>query len=136
MLLGTLGAGLCCAEHTCTWLNEATASGVLESAARVASTKSNCEFSAKNGTLRIEVIATPDAAKRFTALKAKCQSRAMPLNAIGNEAVACATHGREQVVGRVRDQLFTIRLTMKGFNEEAISEKGRLVAEQVSDNLF
>lgn len=60
----------------------------------------------------------------------------MPLNAIGNEAVACATHGREQVVGRVRDQLFTIRLTMKGFNEEAISEKGRLVAEQVSGNLF
>jgi hypothetical protein len=136
LLLAAAGACLCYAQQPCAWLNEATASGVLESAAHVTSAKSSCQFNAKTGTLRIEVSVTPDAAKRFAELKASCGGGATSLKAIGNEAVACPGTGSEQIAGRVRDQLFIITLTMKGFSQEAISGKGRLVAEQVSGNLF
>ncbi len=136
LLLLVCAAVLCGAQQACPWLNQATASGVLEGSATVTTTKSACAFSGKNGDLRIEVTVTPGAATRLESLKASCKVGAKPLKAIGNEAATCSTVGAEQVIGRVRDQLFVITLTMKGFPPEEIARKSRLVAEQVSGNLF
>jgi len=60
----------------------------------------------------------------------------MPLKAIGNEAYVCPQDRR--VVGRVRDQVFTIRVstTDRAFPANVIGEDGRRVAEQVAGNLF
>ena len=49
---------------------------------------------------------------------AQCGSGAEQLKAIGNEAQACAYQGKpgwiaEQVVGRVRDQAFLVRISTK-----------------------
>jgi hypothetical protein len=135
-LLAALTAHFCFGQESCPWLNAATASGVLKSAAAVIVRKDRCKFKARSGELEIEVRTMPDADRQFGALKKKCKSDAKPLNAIGNEAFLCARGDHELVIGRVRDQLFTITLVMKGLNTEALSGKGRLVAEQVSGELF
>jgi hypothetical protein len=124
------------AEQPCPWLNQATANGILEGTATAANTKSACAFSGKNGDLRIEVTVAPDAATRLRNLEAACRIGAKPLKAIGNETATCSSAGVEQIVGRVRDQLFIITLTMKSFNQQEVAKRGRLVAEQVSGNLF
>jgi hypothetical protein len=68
------------------------------------------------------------------------------LRAIGNEALSCAADDRkggigERVVGRVRDQVFTITIssTLKndpGLNRDVLRSKIYTAAEQVSGNLF
>jgi hypothetical protein len=69
-----------------------------------------------------------------------------PLQSIGNEAVTCAadtkghTYG-EQVIGRVRDQIFTVTVTTSAkqdpsMSREALQEKSRNKAEQVAGALF
>jgi hypothetical protein len=65
------------------------------------------------------------------------------VKAVGNEAVACTADEKpgwlaEQVVGRVRDQAFLVRV---GSNDRAaapkdLREKARGVAEQVAGYLF
>jgi hypothetical protein len=78
--------------------------------------------------------------------KAHCSGEASPLQAIGNEAVMCAadikgqTEG-EQVIGRVRDQVFTVTITTSARNDPSMSrddlkEKTRNIAEQVAGALF
>jgi hypothetical protein len=72
--------------------------------------------------------------------KAHCSGDATHLQAIGNEAVMCAAdtkaqaHG-EQVIGRVRDQVFTVTITTSARND-ALEEKTRNIAEQVAGALF
>ena len=131
-LLLIVATGLSMAEQTCPWLNVATASGVLESPATLKATKSSCEFTAKTGRLEIEVLVTAGASERFSKLKAQCKAGAQALPAIGNEAAMCASRAAQEVVGRVRDQLFIIRLKMNGVKPEALADKGRVLAEQVS----
>jgi hypothetical protein len=68
------------------------------------------------------------------------------LKAIGNEAMICAADDRkagigERVVGRVRDQVFTITIASTLKNDPALSRdvlKVRIssAAEQVAGNLF
>ena len=76
----------------------------------------------------------------------QCRGAAAPLRAIGNEAVMCAadtkghTHG-EHVIGRVRDQIFTVTVTTSARQDpsmprEALEEKTRNIAEQVAGALF
>lgn len=122
-------------QQICPWLNDATASGILESAAAATQVKNACEFKAKTGELRIEVSAMPDAERRFVALKKKCKSN-RPLQAIGNEAFECSRGNAELVIGRVRNQVFTITLTMKGYKKEVLLEKVRLIAQEVSGAMF
>jgi hypothetical protein len=75
-----------------------------------------------------------------------CGSDAAPLKAIGNSATVCSADERkgrlgERVVGRVRDQVFTITLqtTLKGdstMTRDALRSNIFTAAEQVSGNLF
>jgi hypothetical protein len=76
--------------------------------------------------------------KKPAALSEKCEPASTPLIAIGNEAVACGNGGFEMVVGRVRDQRFSvwIRSTDPGVEGAALKERARKVAEQVTGSLF
>ncbi len=96
--------------------------------------------------LRITVEEVKDPQQAMTAYRTRCGSGPTPLRAIGNEAVTCAadTKGKtygQQVIGRVRDQIFTVTLTTSAKNDpfmprEALEEKARNIAEQVAGALF
>ena len=146
----------CQANVGCPWLNVATASGVLRSseigtmATLSEGSRAACDFVYHDGTvsreLRITMQQVQDPTQTMTACKARCNSKASPVPAIGNEAVTCAadTKGQtdgEQVIGRVRDQLFTVTITTSARNDpsmsrDALREKTRNIAEQVAGALF
>jgi hypothetical protein len=75
-----------------------------------------------------------------------CRSTAIPLQAIGNEAAACKVSGEgsssgELIIGRVRDQIFSVRLTSNANNDralvvEGLRDKAQNIAEQVAGALF
>jgi hypothetical protein len=95
------------------------------------------------GELHIDVRTMSEPAKEFMAFTARCGTNGTPLKAIGNEATACSMNDKsgrlvEQVVGRVRDRAFVIRLSIKDpvITQDAIREKARKVADQVAGNLF
>jgi hypothetical protein len=128
------------AEERCPWLNAATAGGFLGGTVRATVTSTSCEFvrqySGHEATLRIE-------AGPVSAPHAQCGSGAVALKAIGNEASACPYQGKqgwiaEQVVGRVRDQAFLVRIGSNDPSADAkvLLEKARSVAEQVAGFLF
>jgi hypothetical protein len=145
------------AANTCPWMNEATASGLLGGeavgtyqAAPGPKQAATCTFTQENSgvtrTLVIQVTTTSDAPERIRTIEKTCTSSGLPLQAIGNEAVECASDERgsrpgEQVVGRVRDQLFMIRISSSGKNDPDLTRsalKSRIssAAEQVAGNLF
>jgi hypothetical protein len=95
------------------------------------------------GALRIQVRTLSTPAKEFASYKARCSPHAVPLQAIGNEAFACdlkEKSGRlsEQVVGRVRERAFVIRLRIDdaSISQSLLREKAQKVAEIVAGNLF
>jgi hypothetical protein len=109
-----------------------------------------CSFDYHDATasreLRITVDQVKDPSPGLAAYTTQCSGAAAPLRAIGNEAVTCAadtkghTYG-EQVIGRVRDQIFTVTVTTSGHHDpsmprEALKEKTRNIAEQVAGALF
>jgi hypothetical protein len=97
-------------------------------------------------TLRVTVEIATEPHVRMGAVAQVCGSDASPIKAIGNEALVCAADDRkgglgERVVGRVRDQVFTITIasTLKTdpiLNREALKAKIYTAAEQVAGNLF
>ncbi len=128
------------AGERCPWLNAATAGGILGGEVQATVTATSCEYVQGSGgqekVLRIEVRAA-------SAEHARCGAGASALKAIGNEAQACAYAGKEgwlgeQVVGRVRDQAFLVRITTndRSATAAALPEKARNVAEQVAGFLF
>jgi len=146
-----------CQENVgCPWLNVATASGVLRSsengtmATLSQGNKAACSFVYHDATasreLRITMELVQDPSQALTGYKARCSGIASPLQAIGNEAVTCAadTKGQgdgEQVIGRVRNQIFTVTITTNARNDPSMSrdelgEKTRNIAEQVAGALF
>ena len=161
ILLSLLCAALCMpsrseAKENCPWLNEATAGGTLEGTVTSTVTHPNsnkddatCEFIHRDGAiateLEIEVATIGGAHDAFAAYVARCGQNSVPLKAIGNEAVACSVDDRtkkrsvsEQVVGRVRDRAFTVRITSNAASPErgALREAARKIAEQVAGFLF
>jgi hypothetical protein len=147
---------ICKAANNCPWLNEATASGILGGEAVGVLTgigageTAVCEFT-QQGTnfkriLRVTVEVAPDFHARQEALARSCGGDAVPLKAIGNEALICSANDPkngqgERVVGRVRDQLFTIAIytTLKGdpiLTREALKARIGTAAEQIAGNLF
>lgn len=144
------------AANNCPWLNEATASDLLDAESVGTFTPAApdgagvCAFTERDSrtprTLQINVEIVSDAHARVLSLSASCGSSSSPLTAIGNEAVICATDerkGREtqRVIGRVRDQVFTITLSASG-KEDSVQSREALkahiytAAEQVAGNLF
>jgi hypothetical protein len=124
------------AERACPWLNAATAGGFLGGEVQVTVTPAACEFVRQHVTLRIEV--TP-----VSAPHANCGSDAEQLKAIGNEAVACSYRDKsagifEQIVGRVRDQVFLVRFGNDDRSAAAktLREKARALAEAVAGILY
>jgi hypothetical protein len=95
------------------------------------------------GALRIEVRTMSAPAKQFASYKARCGPHAVPLKAIGNEAFACTLNKKpgqlsEQVVGRVRERSFVIRMSIEdpSITQSLLREKAQKVAELVAGNLF
>jgi hypothetical protein len=147
---------LCQANVGCPWLNVATASGVLRSseggtmATLSEGSRAACSFvyhdAIASRELRITMEQVQDTSQAMTAYKARCSGASSPLQAIGNEAATCAadTKGHsdgEQVIGRVRDQIFTVTITTSARNDpsmsrDALRENARNIAEQVAGALF
>ncbi|MGA3042358.1 MAG: hypothetical protein ABSF54_16365 [Bryobacteraceae bacterium] len=128
------------AAETCPWLNVATASGFLgahitSSSVRHAQSNDDatCEFISAEGSLAVAVQTMPSPAADFPSYLARCHSPAEPLQAIGNKAVVCSDAGAQQVIGRVRNRAFVIRIKAPGRD---LREKARKVAEQVAGILF
>jgi len=120
------------AETLCPWLNAATAAGILGGAVTSSASPAVCEFVRPQSTLHIEV------RKKPAAVAAKCESKATPLKAIGNEAVECSpSPTQEMVIGRVRDQRFVVWIrTSDSSLKTTLQDRTRKVAEQVAGNLF
>ena len=146
-----------CRGENCAWLNAATAGGVL--GGQVTSTvvhttpqDTTCEFTRSQGaaifSLQIAVHTMAAFDKEFPAYLGLCGTSAIPLRAIGNEAVECTRHDghdlvSELVVGRVRDRAFILKWSMPKSSQGAgaqsqdeIRETIRNVAEQVAGSLF
>jgi hypothetical protein len=145
----------CSAQSICPWLNAATASGVLGGTVtmEVNNTGGNtgtCLFrlqnGAGNGALRIAVIeanSSENAAKEIAPHKTSCTSSETQLKAVGNEAVVCASDTEssrgEQVVGRVRNRIFTVTISTGKDSEvtrDLLAEKIEEIAKQVAGALF
>jgi hypothetical protein len=160
-LLSLLSLALCMprssqAKENCPWLNEATADGALQGPVTSTVTHPNnnkddatCEFTRRDGSiasvLRIEVETIGSAPAAFAAYVIRCGQNSVPLKAIGNEAVACSADDRnkkgwisEQVVGRVRDRAFTVRISANAASPDrsVLREATRKIAEQVAGFLF
>jgi hypothetical protein len=157
LMAGLFGMPVMCqATNNCPWINEATASGLLDGEVTGAFTDAStgqpaiCTFLQKvaglSRTLRVTVEVVPDAHARLQPEALACSGPAAPLPSIGNEAVVCAVDLRKEgfgkrVVARVRDQVFTITLstTLKDdpvLTQAAIRERIYTAAEQVAGNLF
>jgi hypothetical protein len=97
-------------------------------------------------TVDITVETVQDAHSRVMSMTQGCKQPREVLPAIGNEAYVCTTeHGKdamaERVVGRVRDQFFTISFSTTGKGNLILSPQDlrtriSTVSEQVSGNLF
>jgi hypothetical protein len=144
------------AANNCAWINEATASGLLggdavgEVSEAVSGQPTVCTFTQMTAggkrTLRLTVEVAGDPRSRLAVIEQSCGADASPLKAIGNEALVCAADDRktgigERVVGRVRDQVFTITIasTLKNdplMTRDVLKVKIYTAAEQVSGNMF
>jgi len=142
--------------NNCAWINEATASGLLggdavgEESETFAGQPAVCTFTQTTTggkrTLRVTVETAGDPRGRMAAIAQGCGADVAPLKAIGNEALVCAADDRkagigERVVGRVRDQVFTITIasTLKNdplMTRDVLKAKISTAAEQISGNLF
>jgi hypothetical protein len=147
----------CSAQSTCPWLNAATASGVLGGSATTEVNNTGvstgvCIFrfqdEAQNNTLRISVIKAErpeNAGKEMMPYESKCTASGMPLKGVGNEAILCASDtakwSGELVVGRVRDNIFTVAINAgSGDNPAAtkddLVDRAQEIAKQVAGILF
>jgi hypothetical protein len=143
------------AANNCAWINEATASGLLggEAVGDVTAADGQptvCTFTQTSAgvkrTLRLTVEISTDAHARVGVIAQSCGPDAAPIKAIGNEALVCAADDRkaglgELVVGRVRDQVFTITIGSSLKNDpilkrDALKARIYTAAEQVAGNLF
>ena len=144
------------AANKCPWINEATASGLLGGPSEGLYTPgatgqpAACTFTNSNAqvtrTLRVTVELAVDPHAQLHTISQTCGPDVIPIKAIGNEAIACTADGRkgaagERIVGRVRDQVFTILIGTTLKNDPILDRytlKTNLLtaAEQVSGNLF
>lgn len=137
VFLFLLSVCICRAEEACPWINAATAGGVLGGEVALERTENTCVYTHDFSKLGIDVhiVNLPH--------KLVCGPNATPLKAIGNEAIACSPEEKngkisEQVVGRVRNQAFTVRITTtdRSISPAALRERVRAIAEQVAGFLF
>ncbi|HET9088543.1 MAG TPA: hypothetical protein VFN53_13570 [Acidobacteriaceae bacterium] len=137
-------------------MNSATAAGFLGGPvtsvvlpAGKGSQDVTCDFVSQHSKvqsiLKIVVTTMSHPRQEFESYERQCGPNAVPLIAIGNEAIECAaeTNGERSVraIGRVRNRAFVVTVNNLLSNGVAASqneqmEKTRHVAEQVSEALF
>ena len=144
---------VCQTSENCPWLNAATAAGALKGSVTFTVTRSGadnadatCEFTHQEGaaltSLRIEVDTMKNPSREFSSYSAKCSQNGTPLRAIGNEALICSLHGKnqfsEQVVSRVRERAFTVKMSsnLAPLAGSDLRERTQKIAEQVAGFLF
>jgi hypothetical protein len=95
--------------------------------------------------LRIEVETLRGAPSEYAVYAERCGPDGTALRAIGNEAVMCSYTDKkrkkwvaEQVVGRVRDHAFTVRVSSGAASPDrsVLREKAQKMAEQLAGFLF
>ncbi len=103
---------------------------------------------ARNDSLRILVTKAdrPETAgKEMLPYESKCTASGLALKGVGNEAILCASDtdksSGESVVGRVRDNIFTVTITTGRGDEsqavrDALADKAEEIAKQVAGILF
>jgi hypothetical protein len=143
-------------DNKCPWLNQATASGLLGGDAMITFTSATngqpavCAFEQKTPDgmreLTISVAIDADAQMKLDAMMHGCGAADHLLQAIGNAAGVCTMDTKhrqmsERIVGRVRDQIFTISFvtTLKNdseLNRDSMMSKSYSAAEEVAGNLF
>jgi hypothetical protein len=154
LMLSASVSAFCETDIGCPWLNAATAAGFLQGpvVTTLMHTTRNkddvtCKFVRRNGHivsgLQIKVETMKDSAHEFGAYTAQCGSDTAPLRAIGNEALVCSLHEKkshisEEVVGRVRDRVFIVRMSSNDHStsQGALREAARGISEQVAGILF
>jgi len=144
------------AANNCPWINASTVSGLLGAPATATYTGTApfqpgaCTFVAKieggSRALTVNVEVASEAANRVRTILGQCAAGPSRIDAIGNEAWLCEVGGKkgarsDLVVGRVRDQVFSITIgsALKndpGFDPVSIRSAASTAAEQVSGNLF
>ena len=146
------------ASENCPWLNAATAAGALKGSVTFTvthpaavktdadKTDATCEFVHREGAiltrLQIEVETMKDPTREFASYSAKCGRNATPLRAIGNEALLCSLHTKnqfsEQVVSRVRERAFLVRVSSNAADPQRteLLDESQKIAEQVAGFLF
>jgi hypothetical protein len=83
-----------------------------------------------------------DPTREFASYSAKCGRNATPLRAIGNEALLCSLHTKnqfsEQVVSRVRERAFLVRVSSNAADPQRteLLDESQKIAEQVAGFLF
>lgn len=139
-----------CHAEDCPWLNAATARGVLGgpvtmSVQHQSATQGSCTFTrVDNASLSLEIeVGTPPAAPDTMQAMMKGCRGTRKLIGVGNEATACTlpSHATltEQVIGRVRNQIFLVRWTMPSSHAPPDSRREdtmQWLAEAVAGNLF
>jgi hypothetical protein len=153
MVLLALAPLACAAKEACPWMNDATAGGFLGGnvASVVTHPEGNkgdatCEFSLIGQgdllSLRIEVQTMSDLSQ-YAGFRARCGADSESVRAVGNEAVACSagTSKRqmtEQVVGRVRNRVFIVRIVARAevLDPTLARDRAEKAAEQVAGILF
>jgi hypothetical protein len=138
------------ASLSCPVLNAATAGGALGGDVQTTVSRSEknpgytCQFTRADSELTIEIstLTAPDQFARFADHACQGGREVTPLKAIGNEAVSCSV-GRgaqivEKAVGRVRNQIFVIRMSTadNAADAKSIRSKTTTLAEQVAGYLF
>jgi hypothetical protein len=153
--LGAASAACKAQDEHCAWLNNATASGVLNGSVsldletapqdQTICTFTNLRTAKDYSTIRIMVQPLKDMSNVVASHESQCTSRPTALKAIGNEAISCSAdvgYSRgEQVIGRVRDRLFivTVSSTMAQdpqMTRQMLKDKAHMVAEQLAGALF
>lgn len=139
--------------ENCPWLNAATAGGVLGgdvtmSVSHADAKSTACEFVRQSGSaissLQISVSTLSGPFAEYLSHTAKCETNAIKLIGVGNEASACVVQGTkgtiaEQVVGRVRDRAFVIRWTLSADaarTSQTTAETLQALTEAVAGSMF
>jgi hypothetical protein len=121
----------------CTWINTATASGILGGPSHLTLSAGVCAWTRDNSDrqaiLRVEIVPLASMPSDYDKIRTRCKGAAVDLRALGNEAISCSDTNSENIIGRVRDQGFVITLSGSG----AAAKAGvRRAAGQVVGNLF
>lgn len=140
---------LCVNAEDCPWLNTATAGGALGGTVSSVTVKraatgddASCTFIRRQGSvvleLAIETETLRSPAKDFASYAARCSSDAVALKGIGNEALACTQGTGEQVISRVRERAFVVRIQSSDSSAQKneLREKARKIAEMIAGLLF